>query len=125
MPAIISDQFRVLNAENFVKSVSGVGDTSNKYYTFIGLPNSTNPAAGGSPTWTSNTPSPVDGFKEEYQVKESIISLKQITNQDVRRLVRKVTGWLEILMKCTDMIIMCIMLPQLHLKLVCMKQIIM
>ena len=91
MPAIISDQFRILNAENFVKSVSGVGDTSNKYYTFIGLPNNTNPAAGGSPTWTSNTPSPVDGFREEYQVKESIISLKQITNQDVRRLVRKVT----------------------------------
>ncbi len=50
MPAIISDQFRILNAENFVKSVSGVGDTSNKYYTFIGLPNSTNPAAGGAET---------------------------------------------------------------------------
>ena len=50
MPAIISDQFRILNAENFVKSVSGVGDTSNKYYTFIGLPNSNDSAAGGSPT---------------------------------------------------------------------------
>ena len=82
MPAIISDQFRILNAENFVKSVSGVGDTSNKYYTFIGLPNSTNPAAGGAETWSTNTPSPLDGFREEYQVKESIISLKQITNQD-------------------------------------------
>ena len=92
MPAIISDQFRILNAENFVKSVSGVGDTSNKYYTFIGLPNSTNPAAGGAETWSTNTPSPLDGFREEYQVKESIISLKQITNQDVRRLVRK-TEW--------------------------------
>jgi hypothetical protein len=91
MPAIISDQFRVLNAENFVKSVSGVGDTSNKYYTFIGLPNSNSPAAGGSPTWVSNTPSPVDGFREEYQVKESILSLKQVAAQDVRRLVRKVT----------------------------------
>jgi hypothetical protein len=90
MPAIISDQFRILNAENFVKSVSGVGDTSNKYYTFIGLPNSTNSAAGGSSTWSINTPSPVDRFREEYQAKESIISLKQITSQDVRRLVRKV-----------------------------------
>jgi len=90
MPAIISDQFRILNADNFVKSVSGVGDTSNKYYTFIGLPNSNNPAAGGSVNWVSNTPSPLDGFREEYQVKESIISLKQISSQDVRRLVRKV-----------------------------------
>jgi hypothetical protein len=55
MPAIISDQFRILNAENFVKSVSGVGDTTNKYYTFIGLPNCLNPATGGSPNWITNT----------------------------------------------------------------------
>jgi hypothetical protein len=91
MPAIISDQFRILNAENFVKSVSGVGDTSNKYYTFIGLPNCLNPATGGSPNWITNTPSPLDGFQEENQIKENIIAMKQITNQDVRRLVRKVT----------------------------------
>lgn len=91
MPAIISDQFRILNAENFVKSVSGAGDTSNKYYTFIGLPNSTDTAAGGSSTWATNPPAPLDGFKEENQIKQSIIALKQITSQDVRRLVRKVT----------------------------------
>jgi hypothetical protein len=90
MPAIISDQFRILNAENFVKSVSGVADTSNKYYSFIGLPNSLDPKAGGTPDWVSNVPSPLDGFKEESQIKESIIALKQITSQDVRRLVRKV-----------------------------------
>jgi hypothetical protein len=90
MPAIISDQFRILNAENFVKSVSGVGDQSNKYYTFIGLPNALQPEAGGAPTWTSDPPSPVDGFDEEYRIKESIIAMKQITGQDVRRLVRKV-----------------------------------
>ena len=90
MPAIISDQFRILNAENFVKSVSGVGDTSNKYYTFIGLPNPNSPEAGGSTTWSTNVPSPLDGFQEESQIKESIIAMKQITNQDVRRLVRKV-----------------------------------
>lgn len=92
MPAIISDQFRILNAETFVKSVSGVGDTNSKYYTFIGLPNCLNPATGGTPTWITNTPSPLDGFQEENQIKESIIAMKQITNQDVRRLVRK-TPW--------------------------------
>jgi hypothetical protein len=91
MPAIISDQFRILNAENFVKSVSGIGDTSNKYYTFIGLPNCTDPRSGGSSTWTTTVPSPLDGFKEESQIKESIIAMKQLTSQDVRRLVRKVT----------------------------------
>ena len=90
MPAIISDQFRILNAENFVKNVVGSASTIDKYYTFIGQPNSTNEAAGGTPTWTTNTPSPVDGFREENQIKDSIIAMKQITSQDVRRLVRKV-----------------------------------
>jgi hypothetical protein len=90
MPAIISDQFRILNAENFIKSVSGVADTTNKYYTFIGLPNSLNPSAGGAPDWSTNIPAPLDGFKEEYEIKESVIALKQISPQDVRRLVRKV-----------------------------------
>lgn len=94
MPAIISDQFRILNAESFVKSVLGVNDTTNKYYTFIGLPNSNKPEAGGSPTWSADTPAPLDGFQEESVIKESIIALKQITNQDVRRLVRK-TQWVS------------------------------
>ena len=39
MPAIVTDQFRILNANNFVESV---GNTSNSYYIFLGL---TNPAA--------------------------------------------------------------------------------
>lgn len=90
MPAIISDQFRILNAENFVKNLTGAASTTDKYYTFIGMPNALNPLAGGSPTWNTNVPSPLDGFKEEAQIKESIIAMKQITSQDVRRLVRKI-----------------------------------
>lgn len=90
MPAIISDQFRILNAENFVKNVVGSANTTDKYYTFIGLPNSLQEAAGGTPNWITNTPSPLDGFREENQIKDTIIAMKQITSQDVRRLVRKV-----------------------------------
>ena len=90
MPAIISEQFRILNAETFVKSFVGVGSTVNKYYAFIGLPNSIDPKAGGTPDWTTNTPAPLDGFEEEYSIKESIIAMKKITDKDVRRLVRKV-----------------------------------
>ncbi len=90
MPAIISDQFRILNAETFVKSFVGVGSTVNKYYSFIGLPNSTNPDGGGTNDWNTNTPAPLDGFREENEVKESIIALKKVTDRDVRRLVRKV-----------------------------------
>ena len=90
MPAIISDQFRILNAETFVKSFIGVGQTLNRYYTFIGQPNSTNPLAGGSSSWGTG-PSPLDGFKEENDIKDTIIAMKQITTDDVRRMIRKVT----------------------------------
>lgn len=89
MPAIISDQFRILNAENFTRNVSGVAG-SDVYYTFIGLPNALERSAGGSPNWISDTPAPTDGFKEESEIKESIIALKRITSQDVRRLVKKI-----------------------------------
>ena len=38
MPAIITDQFRILNAETFINSFVGVGTTANYYYSFIGHP---------------------------------------------------------------------------------------
>lgn len=90
MPAIISDQFRILNAENFTKSLVGIGQTLNRYYTFIGQPNSTNTFAGGSSSWGTG-PSPLDGFKEENDIKDTIIAMRQVTTDDVRRVVRKVT----------------------------------
>ena len=39
MSAIITDQFRILNANNFVESVENI---NNSYYVFIGLPNPLN-----------------------------------------------------------------------------------
>ena len=47
MPAIITEQFRVMNAETFVESLVSVGSTANTYYTFIGQPNCFNAQAGG------------------------------------------------------------------------------
>ena len=38
MSAIVTDQFRILNANNFVASVE---DTNNSYYVFLGLANPT------------------------------------------------------------------------------------
>lgn len=89
MPAIITDQFRVMNAETFVKSLVSVGNTSNNYYTFIGQPNSLNTQAGGSSIWGDGL-SPLDGFEEESRVKETIIAMKKVTGEDVRRMIRKV-----------------------------------
>ena len=43
MPAIITDQYRILNAETFIDSFVGIGTTgNNNYYTFLGHPNPTN-----------------------------------------------------------------------------------
>ena len=87
MPAIITEQFRVMNAETFVNSLVSVGNTANIYYTFIGQPN-TRFSAGGSSNWGTG-PSPLDGFEEENSIKETILAMKKVTKQDVRRMVRK------------------------------------
>lgn len=93
MPAIITEQFRVMNAETFVNSLVSVGNTANTYYTFIGQPNSLNVQAGGSADW-NNGPSPLDGFDEENSIKETILAMKKVTKQDVRRMIRKV-NWVS------------------------------
>ena len=36
MAAIVTDQFRILNANNFVETVE---NSANSYYVFLGLPN--------------------------------------------------------------------------------------
>lgn len=91
MPAIISDQFRVMNAETFAKSLVSIGSTSNTYYTFIGQPNALNSQANGTSNWGLEAPAPLDGFNEENQIKETIISMKKVTTSDVKRMIRKVT----------------------------------
>jgi hypothetical protein len=78
MSAIISDQFRIMNAETFVKSLVSIGSTANNYYTFIGQPNSLNPEAGGTPSWQVSPPPPLDSFANESNVKDTIITLKKI-----------------------------------------------
>lgn len=89
MSAIITDQFRILNAETFINSIVSTGTTFNKYYTFIGQPNATNALAGGATNWGDGPP-PLDGFREENDIKSSIISLRRVSNDDIRRVIRKV-----------------------------------
>ena len=45
MPAVVTDQFRILNASNFVDSV--LDETNNSYYVFLGLPNPQGKAPNG------------------------------------------------------------------------------
>lgn len=84
MPAIITDQIRVLNAANFV---SGVTTTSSNYYVFLGLPNATEVAVD----WNSNTPSPIDSFDNYSDIKDTIIAAKKITSGDILRVIPKIS----------------------------------
>jgi len=83
MPAIITDQIRILNAENFV---SGISTTDNSYYVFIGLPNGPEKDAD----WNTNTPHPRDSFDQYSDFYYTIISAKKITSSDLLRCIRKV-----------------------------------
>ena len=93
MPAIITDQFRILNAETFTKSFTGIGTTTNYYYTFLGHPNPKNVSIDdyGDLEWgdTDGTPAPKDSFKEENLYHGSMLFLKRVAATDVRRVVRR------------------------------------
>jgi len=82
MAAIITDQIRILNAQNFV---AGVVTSSNSYYTFLGL---TNPYSIQS-DWDYNPPSPRDSFDEQNDYWDTMVSLKKILPTDVRLVVPK------------------------------------
>ena len=89
MPAIITDQFRILNAETFSKSMTGIGTTSNYYYTFLGHPNPTNVTIEeyGTSTWSTDPPEPLDSFQQEDRYHDSMLFLKRINANDVARVV--------------------------------------
>ena len=87
MSAIVTDQFRILNAKNFVDSVS---DPNNSYYVFLSLPNPSVVGFGRSSTWDSNIPSPIDNLNYLSHVKDTMIFGKRITKNDIRRLIRRV-----------------------------------
>ena len=98
MPAIVTDQFRILNANNFVESVE---NTNNSYYVFIGL---SNPA--GSPSglvgfgrtsdWntSSKTPAPVDSFSYRAHSGDTMMFGKKISSANIRRIIRRV-DWIS------------------------------
>ena len=91
MPAIITDQFRILNAETFINSFVGVGTTANYYYSFIGHPSPqvlyNQVADYGTSDWNTRIPEPKDSFKEENLYHDSMLFLKKITSDDVRRVI--------------------------------------
>jgi len=93
MSAVVTDQFRILNASNFVDSVL---DTNNSYYVFLGLSNAKDPSVGfgRTSTWDTqnvgNGPNPVDNLQYMTHYRDTSLFGKRITGDNVRRVIRKV-----------------------------------
>ena len=87
MAAIVTDQFRILNAGNFVDSVT---NSSNSYYVFVGLSNPAVVGYGRTTDWDTNTPNPTDNFDYQSFVGDNMSFGKKVTSANVRRLARRI-----------------------------------
>ena len=87
MSALVTDQFRILNASNFVESVE---NSSNSYFITVGLPNPTIVGYGRSNTWNTNPPAPIDNLSYNKHTGDVTLYGKRVTSSNIRRLVRKI-----------------------------------
>ena len=88
MAAVVTDQFRIVNASNFVDSV--VSD-NNSYYVFLSLDNPTTVGFGRTSDWNSDIPSPTDNVQYSGHYRDTTLFGKKITSSNIRRLIRKIT----------------------------------
>ncbi len=87
MSALVTDQFRIINASNFVDSVD---NATNSFYVFVGLSNPTVVGFGRTSSWDSNPPNPTDNIDYLNHYKSTILFGKKITSANVRRVIRKI-----------------------------------
>jgi len=88
MAAVVTDQFRILNASNFIESITDP-TKDNAYYVFLGLTNPTEVGFGRSTTWNIDPPSPIDNLSYLSHYRDTSIFGKRITSSNVRRIIRK------------------------------------
>lgn len=87
MSAIVTDQFRILNASNFVDSFD---NSSNSYYVTVGLPNPAKVGFGRTVTWNQNSPAPIDNFSNLSHNGDTILYGKKISSSNIRRIIRRI-----------------------------------
>ena len=80
MPAVVTDQFRILNASNFVDTVTGIGgtDPSSSFYVSVSLPNPTVVGFGRTSTWDTATPNPVDNINNVNHIGDTTLFGKRV-----------------------------------------------
>ena len=88
MAAIVTDQFRILNANNFVETID---DSTNSYYVVVGLANPSSPVVGfgRSSDWNTETPNPIDNLNYTNHIGDTTIFGKKVTSDNVRRLITR------------------------------------
>lgn len=106
MPALISEQFRIHNAQQFEEAFSEAAATN--MYFFMGRPQTWDTAAVagatayvGQPSGSqhsasylatpdeNNPPTPIDNFDYEREIFDDMISLKKIQSSDVRLVISR------------------------------------
>lgn len=98
MPAFVTEQFRILNTNNFVNSIDNQTDN---YYVFVGLPNPDQNGFSRSVNWeggdgvgTPILPNPTDNRDYLPHYGNTILYGKKVTSQNVRRCIRKIE-WVQ------------------------------
>jgi hypothetical protein len=96
MPAFVTDQFRILNTNNFINSIETGSDN---YYVFVGLSNPNQNSFGRDEYWDSPDlvdssqavlPNPTDNFDYLPHYGDTMLYGKKVTSQSVRRSIRKI-----------------------------------
>ena len=91
MAALITDNFRLFNADSFIDSVS---DPNNSYYIFIGLPNPVGEGYGRTLDWNEEPPSPIDNQSYIYHTYDTMMYGRRITPGNIRRVIRRI-DWVK------------------------------
>ena len=91
MAALITDNFRLFNADSFIDSVS---DPNNSYYIFIGLPNPVGEGYGRTLDWNEDPPSPTDNQSYIYHTYDTMMYGRRITPGNIRRVIRRI-DWVK------------------------------
>ena len=81
MAAIVTNKFRLNNAEQFYESFS---EASTSYYLFVGRPQAwtaTTPYGGGT---DSAPPTPLDNVDDEYMYYRDMLAAKRIASSDIQ-----------------------------------------
>jgi hypothetical protein len=106
MPSLVSDNFRVFAAEQFIESLEEPYDSSgvpvadnttaaynyrSKIYLFVGRPQNwtTEKYSGRSDVTEFEPPDVFDSFNEMNELYDDMIAVKRVTRSDVSKVVRK------------------------------------